>query len=757
MATTTRTREKKETAAKAGRRPAPGALFERGKRLLLPAAAFLAALFAAGAPSSLAVPGGIVFAAGTPDRLLFPGVLGAGLGALLFQRGEAAVRDAGAALILLMLRLTLKKTKGAPKAFHGPLFAFLSVFPAGLASQFGAGTGGAGALLSFACALAALALTPAVRRVWALTDVPGPKLVSPPDVLCFLLSAALPLSALSRVRFGAFSPALPAALLAVLLLGRAGLSFASLAGSAAFGLTLLLTLHDPWALPGLTVGALLFLCVLPFGAVPAAAALAVGAGGLSFFFSGETPVGADLLCVALCGGAVAALPSSLLKKARGDEKGPEETLAGLKLRAAGVALSQLAVSVREGARTQNDPDPDAGVRALRETVCQGCPKLEFCESRLDGELRRALGRAPGQADALPEALDLVCRRKEALLARLEEARRLRALRKLTQKEVRDARLDEAAAFEAAASLLRQTGRTLRAGGKTDPALAALAKRAFGGTKSAPAQVLAETGEAGLAVLHVLRRAPAGELSFEALLSRLERETGRRFCLPGVQTLDGGDLLLTFAEAPPLTPEVAVLQEKAPGERRCGDTVKTFFDGSGSFSCLLSDGMGTGETAALDSRLTATLVSRLLKAGFSPETAVESAGASLRAARPGETLATLDLLQLDLYTGQARFFKAGAAFSMVWAKKRAVVVEGASLPLGILRETKPQETCLTLQRGDAVLLLSDGADGVPKDRIKAAFRDAAGAKELAGAVMETALALGPSLRRDDVTVVAVKLR
>ena len=757
MATTTRTREKKEAAGHTKRRFSPGDLLSRGKALLWPAAAFFSALFAAGAPTSLAVPGGIVFAAGTPETHLLPGVLGAGLGALLFRQGEAAVRDVGAALILLLLRLTLKKSKSAPKAFYYPLFAFLSVFPAGLASQFGAGTASTGVLLSFACALAALALTPAVRRVWAMRDVPGPKLVSPPDVLCVLLTAALPLSALSRVRFGAFSPALPAALLAVLLLGRAGLSFASLAGSAAFGLTLLLTLHDPWALPGLTVGTLLFLCFLPFGAVPAAAALAVGAGGLSFFFSGETPVGADLLCVVLCGGAVAALPSSLLKKARGDEKGPEETLAGLKLRAAGVALSQLAVSVREGARTQNDPDPDAGVRALRETVCEGCPKLEFCESRLDGELRRALGRAPGQADALPEALDLVCLRKEALLARLEEARRLRAMRKLTEKEIRDARLDEAAAFEAAASLLRQTGSALHPLETGDPALAALAKRAFGGTKSAPAQVLAVTGEAGGAVLHVLRRAPAGELSFEALLSRLERETGRRFCLPGVQTLDGGDLLLTFAEAPPLTPEIAVLQERAPGERRCGDTVKTFFDGSGSFSCLLSDGMGTGETAALDSRLTATLVSRLLKAGFSPETAAESAGASLRAARPGETLATLDLLQVDLYTGQARFFKAGAAFSMVWAGRRAVVVEGASLPLGILRGTLPQETCLTLKKGDAVLLLSDGADAVPKDWLKNAMKSAPGAKALAGAVMEKALALGPGLRRDDVTVIAVRLR
>ena len=74
----------------------------------------------------------------------------------------------------------------------------------------------------------------------------------------------------------------------------------------------------------------------------------------------------------------------------------------------------------------------------------------------------------------------------------------------------------------------------------------------------------------------------------------------------------------------------------------------------------------------------------------------------------ESLATLDIICIDLFTGIADLMKAGAAATYI--KKDGVVqrVDFSSLPVGILTDVKLEHRTLRLGNDDWVLMVSDGA-------------------------------------------------
>lgn len=70
-------------------------------------------------------------------------------------------------------------------------------------------------------------------------------------------------------------------------------------------------------------------------------------------------------------------------------------------------------------------------------------------------------------------------------------------------------------------------------------------------------------------------------------------------------------------------------------------------------------------------------------------------------------ATLDLISVDLYTGTARIFKAGAAPGFLVHGGRARPVGDISLPIGILGGVNGQSRVVHLAAGDYAVLVSDG--------------------------------------------------
>lgn len=200
---------------------------------------------------------------------------------------------------------------------------------------------------------------------------------------------------------------------------------------------------------------------------------------------------------------------------------------------------------------------------------------------------------------------------------------------------------------------------------------------------------------------------------EALRKRLGEVCGCALGAP-LLSLHGGvtDLRYTAAKRFAVS---ACHVAAARGQEVSGDVFATFA-GEGARCCaLLSDGMGSGQEAAITAGLCLSFLSGVLGAGAGKKAAIAALN-DLLLAREGECTATLDLCEIDLLTGEACFVKCGAPASYVLRGDSLFHVPAGRLPIGVLQEVEEEKTRLFLQEGDRVILLSDGVSRGPEDTL-----------------------------------------
>lgn len=143
---------------------------------------------------------------------------------------------------------------------------------------------------------------------------------------------------------------------------------------------------------------------------------------------------------------------------------------------------------------------------------------------------------------------------------------------------------------------------------------------------------------------------------------------------------------------------------------CGDHIALFSGDRAYFYALISDGMGSGEEASLTSDITTIFLERMLSAGSRPETALAMLGSFLRQKNTGtgsECSATVDLMALDLFDGDAVFFKNGAAPTYVIRGGTVYKLRSRTMPLGILKDAPADALRFRTHPGDVVVMVSDG--------------------------------------------------
>ena len=168
-------------------------------------------------------------------------------------------------------------------------------------------------------------------------------------------------------------------------------------------------------------------------------------------------------------------------------------------------------------------------------------------------------------------------------------------------------------------------------------------------------------------------------------------------------------------APPPCQVGATLRPKE-GETVCGDTLSSFQREDGAWCLLLADGMGSGEAARKESALTCRLLRQFLEAGIEPEAALKTLNSAmaLRGAETG-SFTTIDLCVLQPATGEASFYKYGAAPS--YLKKGGAVrrIAGGSLPAGLRgAPAAPDITHARLEVGGFLVMISDGVADPGRD-------------------------------------------
>lgn len=144
-----------------------------------------------------------------------------------------------------------------------------------------------------------------------------------------------------------------------------------------------------------------------------------------------------------------------------------------------------------------------------------------------------------------------------------------------------------------------------------------------------------------------------------------------------------------------------------GSTVSGDSVVARELADGRLLVVLSDGMGAGTRAAVESKATVSLLERLLMSGFDRETAVRTVNSVLLLRTSEEMFATVDLLLVDLGSGRAEFIKIGAMPTFVRRGDAVSVVKSEALPIGILSQIHVECVERFLVGGDVLVMTTDG--------------------------------------------------
>lgn len=242
---------------------------------------------------------------------------------------------------------------------------------------------------------------------------------------------------------------------------------------------------------------------------------------------------------------------------------------------------------------------------------------------------------------------------------------------------------------------------------------------------------------------------------KALASDISELCGRCFDTPLITEV-GTRRRIVLNEVPMFDAEVGVYQHVFGGGKLCGDCVNCFTAGFGTFVALISDGMGTGGRAAVDSNMTVSILTKLIKAGLGANVALGAVNSALMVKSEDESLATVDMLSLDLFTGRATLSKAGAPYSIIRKGGHLLRKNAASLPVGILGDVKFSAESARLDDGDLIVLMSDGVMSADDHWLETMIRTSGDTcADLSRKIVEEARSRRKE-HDDDITAVCVRL-
>ncbi len=249
-------------------------------------------------------------------------------------------------------------------------------------------------------------------------------------------------------------------------------------------------------------------------------------------------------------------------------------------------------------------------------------------------------------------------------------------------------------------------------------------------------------------------APYKKYDYEKISRTLSASLGVQLEKPVTRELSDGTVIFTVCEKTKYKLVSGGKQISIDKNNRCGDTFDSFYDGKGNFIMILSDGMGTGKKAAADSVMCCSLASVLLRSGYPIDSILKMINSAMLVRSGEESLATLDIAVINLYTGETEIRKAGAGSSVAMKNYKMLQINKPSLPVGILQDVAFEKMELKLGDGDTLVLMSDGVTkaslSVWREILKTAADYEGG--ELAEKLAKTAKLNSDDETADDITVV-----
>lgn len=668
-----------------------------------------------------AAPFGVALAAAVPFPLVLPCAVGGVLGYLLAGGMTVSFPLVGALLLTALTRWTIGARWDKHTPWMGPALAGGTVFLAGVLPFlykspliYDVVMWGTQVVMGAASA----SFLERGVRVLRERSAPADRL----DSTALAIMGALLLMGLDSASAGGVTLGRTAAVAAVLCAARVGSEgFAAVTGLVC-GLAVGFATGDfPPAITVYGLGGMLAGIFSAFGRTGSTLAFLLTYGAIHTMTAGDA---AGFVEVALGAFLFLMIPlpwfrlgTALLRPAAADEEAVKLVVEE-RLQSAASALRDVSQTTRDVARRLGDisgGELTAVYDQVGDRLCQGCPYRLACWEEQYGDTVAALARGMGRlrqgkalaGDDLLEGLAR-CQKREEIARLLTGEYRVwvsREEERLHAARMRSVVTDQ---FDGLALALEGVGEAIGEIGAGDRVLAAKVKELFLDARMEPQGAVCWKNRQGRTVIKVtvprykMTRAIPAEL-----VGELGAITDLRFGYPVLS--DGGRWAqYTFYEHAPFGAEYGACQITSGGNKLCGDSYRFLTLHGGAAHLILSDGMGSGGGAAVDSTMAAALITRLLESGMSYESALHLVNSALAVKSGEESLATVDGARIDLYTGQMSLFKAGAAPTVVVRDGRGLEIDSNSLPAGILSPIRFERSDISLGLGDFVILLSDGA-------------------------------------------------
>lgn len=230
-------------------------------------------------------------------------------------------------------------------------------------------------------------------------------------------------------------------------------------------------------------------------------------------------------------------------------------------------------------------------------------------------------------------------------------------------------------------------------------------------------------------------------------------------------LNSGSCHLWLNTSPKFRVDYHTAKAAKSGNALSGDSHSLIMLKEGKCAVTLSDGMGTGPKAALESSTAVNLMEQLLESGMDYKFAVKMVNNILLLRSTEEIFATVDLALIDLFQAEMEMLKIGAASSYVKRQREVIRIESDSLPAGILSAVDIEPQKVALKDGDILVMITDGVlDAVtefpaPEDWVMKLLKriDIGEPETLAAFILAMAKEHYGGEIRDDLTVIVLKIQ
>lgn len=441
----------------------------------------------------------------------------------------------------------------------------------------------------------------------------------------------------------------------------------------------------------------------------------------------------------------------------------------MRLGLAANALSDVSQTVEQVSKELsriNTPDFSGVLSGIEREACSGCKlRLHCWESKKNSTIEAILAmtkavkageRSP--ESAAPSDIRGRCLRIEKLGSAVFHNYSEFASKTAAENRIEDVRSVVSDQFDGISSMLTDLGLDIKREENYDHSTALTAAEALKNINIYADECCCTIDKFGRMSLKIkLKRREELIINKRQIMKLISLVCDRDFDIPNISEV-GKNIFITMSERAVYRVQVGVHQISAAHSGLCGDAYQYFFDGQGHFVMILSDGMGTGGRAAVDGAMASGLMARLLKAGFGYDCSLRILNSSMLFKSTDESMASVDIASIDLFSGELLLHKAGAAPTVIRRSGRSGKAESTSLPVGILREIGFDSAAIRLKVNDIVLLMSDGAISEGTDWIRKEIEEweDGNAEDLAEHICECARRRRSDEHEDDITVMAAIL-